>query len=86
MAPFPGSRGSQFPHFFDPVPKGVFLKVPWLILAPFLLDFGSFWLPFGTLLAPFVVSDSFWRQIWLFSDTLTSASHLPFAARGGTLP
>ena len=37
--------GPSFPHFFDPVPQGVFLDVPWLTLVPF-------WFPFGSLLAP----------------------------------
>ena len=32
---------SFFLHFFDPVPQGVFLKVPWLTLALFWLSLGS---------------------------------------------
>jgi hypothetical protein len=35
-----------FLHFFDPVPQVMFLKVPWLTLAPF-------WLPFGSLFVSF---------------------------------
>ena len=38
-----------FPHVFDPVPKVVFLKVPWLTLAPNLALCSQFWVPFGSL-------------------------------------
>ena len=47
-------------NFFDPFPRGVFLKVPWLTLGSLCLPFGSLrlpfrspWLPFGSLLASF---------------------------------
>ena len=35
-----GAGEDTFHHFFDTVPQVVFLKVPWLALAPF-------WLPFS---------------------------------------
>ena len=46
MAPKNSHGLACFPHFFDPVPQVMFLKVPWLTLAPF-------WLPFGSLLVSF---------------------------------
>ena len=45
-----------FPHFFAPVPQVVFLKVPWLALAPF-------WIPFGSML---VVLATLLYQFWIF--------------------
>ena len=33
--PKPAMRSPFFPHFLDPVPQGVFLKILWLTLAPF---------------------------------------------------
>ena len=48
---------SPFCHFFEPNPQAVFLRVPWLTLAPFRLPFGSllapccsFWIPFWSIL------------------------------------
>ena len=34
------------PSFFDPVPQGVFLKIPWLFLVPFWFHVGRFGLVF----------------------------------------
>ena len=51
--------GVENRHFFDPVPRGVFLRVPWLTLGSLCLPLGSLrlpfrspWLPFGSLLVP----------------------------------
>ena len=50
----PGGAGRPlFAHFSDPVPKGVFWEVPWLILAPLWLNFGRFLVAFGSFFINF---------------------------------
>ena len=51
--------GVENRHFFDPVPRGVFLRVPWLTLGSLCLPLGSLrlpfrspWLPFGAIGLP----------------------------------
>jgi len=46
MAPKDIAADGPFPRFFAPVLQGVFLKAPWLILAPFWLHLARFWYPF----------------------------------------
>jgi hypothetical protein len=41
MSPKLSLADHPFTHVLDPVPQGVFLKVPWLTLAPFGLPSGA---------------------------------------------
>ena len=50
MAPKNNCWAPPFSLLFDPGPQGVFLKVPWLTLAPFWLNCGCFWYLFGSIL------------------------------------
>ena len=51
-APFSFPGIVIFRYFSVPDPKGVFSKVPWLILAPFWLHLAPFWLPFTPFRLP----------------------------------
>ena len=41
--------GKPFPYYCNPILHVVFLKVPWLMLARFLLEFNDTWQPVGSI-------------------------------------
>jgi hypothetical protein len=55
--PFPVAGIRQNLYLFEHVPQLVFLKVPWLTLAPF-------WLPFGSMLVVLVRFGMHFGSLW----------------------